>query len=55
MLVDGDGRLGRFELKEDAFLRELARERGVPVFDATLGYPPRMRQRRPEDDEDDDR
>jgi hypothetical protein len=56
VLVDGDGRWGRFELKEDAFLRELARERGVPVFDASrVGYPPRMRRRRPEDDEDDDR
>jgi hypothetical protein len=56
VLVDADGQWGRFELKEDAFLRELARERGVPVFDASrVGYPPRMRRRRPEDDEDEDR
>jgi hypothetical protein len=35
---------------------ELARERGVPVFDASrVGYPPRMHRRRPEDDEDGDR
>ncbi|MGZ4125818.1 MAG: hypothetical protein ACXVQU_09715 [Actinomycetota bacterium] len=56
VLVDAEGQWGRFELKEDAFLRELARERGVPVFDASrVGYPPRMRRRRPEDDEDEDR
>jgi hypothetical protein len=56
VLVDGDGRWGRFELKEDAFLRELARERGVPVFDASrVGYPSRMRRRRAAADEDEDR
>jgi hypothetical protein len=56
VLVDAEGRWGRFELKEDVFLRELARERGVPVFDASrVGYPPRMRRRRAEADEDDDR
>ena len=56
VLVDGDGAWARFELKEDAYLRELARERGVPVFDASrVGYPPRMRRRRPDADEDEDR
>jgi hypothetical protein len=56
VLVDGDGQWGRFELKEDAFLRELARDRLVPVFDASrVGYPPRMRRRRPDADEDEDR
>jgi hypothetical protein len=56
VLVDADGQWGRFELKEDAFLRNLARERHVPVFDASrVGYPPRMRRRRADVDEDEDR
>jgi len=56
VLVDADGAWARFEMKEDAYLRELARERGVPVFDASrVGYPPRMRRRRPDEDEDEDR
>jgi hypothetical protein len=56
VLVDGEGQWTRFELKEDAFLRELARDRRVPVFDASrVGYPDRMRRRRANDDEDDDR
>jgi hypothetical protein len=56
VLVDADGQWGRFELKEDAFLRDLARERHVPVFDASrVGYPPRMRRRRADVDEDEDR
>jgi hypothetical protein len=56
VLVDGDGQWARFELREDAFLRELARDRRVPVFDASrVGYPDRMRRRRPDADEDDDR
>jgi hypothetical protein len=56
VLVDGAGAWARFELKEDAFLREMARELGVPVFDASrVGYPPRMRRRRAEPDEDEDR
>ena len=46
VLVDAEGEWRRFELKEDAFLRRLAGERGVPIFDAALtGYPPRMRRR----------
>lgn len=50
VLVDADGEWRRFELREDAFLRRLAGERGVPIFDAGLtGYPPRMRRRRPGD------
>jgi hypothetical protein len=56
VLIDGEGRWSRFELKEDAFLRELARDRHVPVFDASrVGYPQRMRRRRAELDEDEDR
>lgn len=56
VLVDADGAWARFEMKEDAYLRELARQRGVPVFDASrVGYPPRMRRRRPDEDEDEDR
>jgi len=49
LLVDGVGVAKRFELREDAILRELARSRGLPVFDATrTGYPERMRRRRQE-------
>jgi hypothetical protein len=45
VLVDGDGEWKRFDLKEDRFLRQLAKERNVPVFDAArTGYPPRMRR-----------
>jgi hypothetical protein len=46
VLVDGAGEWRRFELKEDAYLRRLAAERVLPIFDAALtGYPPRMRRR----------
>lgn len=46
VLVDGAGEWRRFELKEDAYLRRLAAERVLPIFDAGLtGYPPRMRRR----------
>jgi hypothetical protein len=48
VLIDEAGEWKRFELADDAFLRSLARERGLPVYDATrVGYPARMR-RRPE-------
>jgi len=47
VLVDAEGEWRRFELGEDRFLRELARERSLPIFDAArTGYPPRMRRRR---------
>lgn len=47
LFVDSEGEAKRFELSEDAFLRELATTRGLPVFDATrVGYPERMRRRR---------
>jgi hypothetical protein len=47
VLVDTDGVAKRFELREDAILRELARTRHLPVFDATrVGYPERIRRRR---------
>jgi hypothetical protein len=56
VLVDADGRWARFELKEDVFLRGLASERAVPVFDASrVGYPSRMRRHRVDDEEDEDR
>jgi hypothetical protein len=46
VLIDGAGEWRRFELKEDAYLRRLSAERGLPIFDAALtGYPPRMRRR----------
>jgi len=49
LLVDGEGDAKRFELRENALLRELAKTRALPVFDATrVGYPERMRRRRPE-------
>jgi hypothetical protein len=45
VLVDEAGEWRRFELKEDAYLRRLAAERGLPIFDAAItGYPPRMRR-----------
>jgi hypothetical protein len=45
VLVDEAGEWRRFELKEDAYLRRLAVERGLPIFDAAItGYPPRMRR-----------
>jgi hypothetical protein len=44
VFVDGRGEAKRFELSEDAFLRSLAKERGIRVFDASrVGYPERMR------------
>lgn len=47
VLVDEAGDWRRFELREDAYLRRLAAERGLPIFDAArTGYPPRMRRRR---------
>jgi len=47
LLVDAEGEAKRFQLNEDALLRELAKTRGLPVFDATrVGYPERMRRKR---------
>jgi hypothetical protein len=46
VLVDAAGEWRRFELKEDAYLRQLAADRGLRIFDASrTGYPPRMRRR----------
>jgi hypothetical protein len=49
VLVAEDGEWIRIELREDAFLRELSRTRGLRIHDATrVGYPERMRNyRRP--------
>lgn len=45
VLVDGAGAWRRFPLSEDSVLRRVARERGMPVFDASpTGYPSRMRR-----------
>lgn len=50
VFVDGDGEWRRFELAEDRFLKEVARERRIKVMDSTrVGYPPRMRRRRRDD------
>ena len=50
VFVDADGEWRRFELAEDRFLKEVARERRIEVMDATrVGYPPRMRRRRRDD------
>ena len=47
VLVDGDGDWKRFELTEDRYLRRLAKDRSLPIFDAArTGYPSRMRRRR---------
>lgn len=48
VLVASDGEWVRIELRDDRFLRELARTRGLRVQDATrVGYPERMRRYRP--------
>jgi len=45
VLVDGAGEWRRFPLSEDAVLRRMSGERGMPIFDASrTGYPPRMRR-----------
>ena len=50
VFVDADGEWRRFPLTEDRFLRALAKERGIQVFDASrTGYPPRMRRGHRED------
>ena len=50
VFVDADGEWRRFELAEDRFLKDVARERRIKVMDATrVGYPPRMRRRPPTD------
>jgi hypothetical protein len=47
VLVADDGEWVRFELRDDAYLRELARERGLAIHDAMrTGYPERMRRYR---------
>jgi hypothetical protein len=47
VLVAGDGEWVRFELRDDSFLRELGKDRGLRVIDAErFGYPERMRRRR---------
>ena len=44
VLVAEDGEWIRIELREDTFLRELAKTRGLVIHDATrVGYPERMR------------
>jgi hypothetical protein len=43
VLIDGDGTWRRFELKDDSYLRELARTAHLLVLDAArVGYPERM-------------
>jgi hypothetical protein len=45
VLVAEDGEWKRYELGDDSFIRDLARTRSLPVFDAMrTGYPDRMRQ-----------
>jgi hypothetical protein len=47
VLIAADGAWRRFELADDSFLRQLAREHQVPVFDAArTGYPEHMRKHR---------
>jgi hypothetical protein len=52
VLVAGDGEWVRVALRDDAFLRELTKSRGLTVHDAMrTGYPERMRKyRRPDGD-----
>ena len=50
VLVADDGEWIRFELRDDAYLRELARERGLAIHDAMrVGYPERMKKYRKRD------
>ena len=50
VFVDGAGEWRRFELAEDRFLKDLAKQRHIKVMDATrVGYPSRMRRRPPSD------
>ena len=52
VFVDAEGVAKRFELREDAFLRELAKTRGLPVFDATAsGIPSACADAGPNDDD----
>jgi hypothetical protein len=45
VLVAGDGEHTRFELSDDAYIRELARTHDLKVLDAArVGYPQRMRE-----------
>jgi hypothetical protein len=45
VFVDGAGEWRRFELAEDKFLKDLAKQRRIKVMDATrVGYPSRMRR-----------
>ena len=45
VLVADDGEWRRFALADDSFVRELARTRSLPVYDAARqGYPERMRR-----------
>jgi hypothetical protein len=47
VLVAEDGEWVRHQLKDDAFIRELARARKLPIHDAgKVGYPERMRRYR---------
>jgi hypothetical protein len=47
VLIAEDGEWKRFELRDDAYLRELVKERGLRVLDATrFGYPERMKRHR---------
>jgi hypothetical protein len=47
VFVDAAGEWKRFALAEDRFLRALAKERGIQVFDASrVGSPPRRRRGR---------
>jgi hypothetical protein len=48
VLVAADGEWRRFNLADDAYIRELAATRNLKVFDAVrVGYPKRMREYRP--------
>jgi hypothetical protein len=47
VLVAEEGEWVRYQLKDDAFIRELARARKLRVYDASkVGYPERMRRYR---------
>jgi hypothetical protein len=50
VLVAKDGEWKRFRLRDDKFIRQFSRSKGLPVYEVgNVGYPKRMRDyRRPE-------
>ena len=53
VLVASSGESARFSMPNDAWLRRFAHKQGMPIYDARMmGYPKRMRDYRPGDEEE---